>query len=68
MEIDQESRKNEVQFKWKLRETIFNYIYRELNSNPKIYLSAFQLNIQLRGFISHRPDPKCVTDNAFLLN
>ena len=52
VEVDLQSRKNEVRVEWKLRETVFHYICRKLNSNPKIDLFAYQLNIQLGDFVS----------------
>lgn len=68
VEADLESRKNEVHTQWKLRKSIFDYIYRKLNSNPKIDLFNTQLNTQLSDFVSYRPGPKCVTVNAFRLD
>ena len=68
IEVDLESRKNEVHTEWKLRENIFNNICSQLNINPKIDLFTTRLNTQLSTFVSHRPDPKCIAVNASLLD
>ena len=67
-EADPESPKNEVHTEWKLRENMFNNIYSQLNTNPKIDLFATRLNTQLSTFAPHRPDPTCIAVNAFLLD
>ena len=36
--------------------------------SPTIDLFATRINIQLRTFVSYRPDPNCVAVNAFLIN
>ena len=68
IEVDLESRKNEVHTEWKLRKNIFNNICSQLNINPKIDLFTTRLNTQLSTFVSHRPDPKRIAVNASLLD
>ena len=52
IEVDLESRKNEVHTEWKLRKNMFNNICSQLNTSPKINLFATRLNTQLSTFVS----------------
>ena len=68
MEADFESWKYEIHTEWKLNESVFHFIYGELGFSPSIHLFTTRINIQLRTFVSYRPDPNCVAVNVFLIN
>ena len=65
MEAEFESWKYEIHTEWKLNESAFHFIYGELGFSPSIHLFATRINIQLRTFVSYRPDPNCVAVNVF---
>ena len=68
VEADAESRKNEIKTEWKLNVNIFHDVISYFGFIQTIYLFASRINIQLKFFISYRPDPDSIHINAFTVH
>ena len=67
-EADLETRKQEIYTEWKLKESVFQFLCRELDFSPSTDLFITKINIQLPILASYRPAPDCFAVNAFLLD
>ena len=63
-----DSRKNKVHTEWELREGIFHYIFRGLNSYPKTDQYASRLNTQFCILQIKLIKMKCAAIKTFLLD